>query len=84
MSVRPSASTPSVRTQKRGQAVRGQQFIHRARGKKREDADGLKQFARHLGQAPEGIEQELDDPERENAEPREAQQPRPGLFVDQL
>ena len=52
-------------------------------GKEGQNADGLEQFARELGEAPEGIKAELDDPEHEDAEARETQQARPGLFMDE-
>ena len=56
----------------------------RGGGQQRENSDRLEKFARHFGQTPEGVEQQLDDPERENPEPREAQQSRSGLLVDEL
>jgi len=44
----------------------------------------LEHFLWQLGQPPQRIERQLQNPERENAKLRQPQQPRPRLLMDQL
>jgi hypothetical protein len=69
---------------KNGQHGWRSQLCQQIRREPGQDADGMKKFARKFRQPPHRIEEELHDPQREDAELGQAQQAGTGLLVQQF
>ena len=68
----------------RGRRDQGGRQVNPQAAGQGEQAGGIEHLLGEIGEAPEGIEEQLDDPERDEARARETQQPGPGLLMDQF